>query len=194
MTINDIEIRIMQDQYAENPRKMFDHLGKIVYHSNRYVLGDEDISPDDFEMPESAVYLPVYAMIHGSVSLSTADYADRWDSGISGYIYATPDSIRKFYGDNIPSENEIKAALRSEIEEFSAYLSGECYGYRILDKRTGEELDSCWGFYGYDYCWEYATGAAQGIVDSANENEYDSAVQEYLYARELYEKAVKEIA
>ncbi|MBD5585273.1 MAG: hypothetical protein HDQ88_09345 [Clostridia bacterium] len=194
MNVQDLEIRIEYDQYAENPREMFDNLGKIVYHSNRYMLGDEDISPDEFEMPKDAIYLPVYANIHGSISLSVSEYAGSWDSGMSGYIYTTPDKIREFYGDNIPSESDIKEALKGEIAEFSAYLSGEVYGYRILDRRTGEELDSCWGFYGYDYCREYAEGEAQGIVDSANQREYDSAVREYLYAREKYQAIAKEIA
>ena len=40
--------------------------------------------------------------------------------------------------------------MRSEVAEYDDYLAGNVYGYRLFG-RAGEEVDSCWGFYGQDY-------------------------------------------
>lgn len=49
--------------------------------------------------------------------------------------------------------------LKSEVETYDQYLTGDVYGYVIEDKE-GEELDSCWGFYGEEYCLEEAKSIA----------------------------------
>ena len=43
----------------------------------------------------------------------------------------------------------------------SLYLTGEVYGYEIEDPDGEEDGDSCWGFYGFDYCMQ----EARSIVD-----------------------------
>jgi len=39
--------------------------------------------------------------------------------------------------------------LQSEVDIYNQYLTGQVYGYKLLDKE-GSEIESCWGFYG-DY-------------------------------------------
>ena len=41
--------------------------------------------------------------------------------------------------------------MQAEVEDYSNYINGSVYGY-VLEDNDGEELDSCWGFYGFD--WE----------------------------------------
>lgn len=35
------------------------------------------------------------------------------------------------------------------IDEWNQYLSGDVYGFKLLDENQNE-IDSCWGFYGSD--------------------------------------------
>ena len=48
--------------------------------------------------------------------------------------------------------------LISEIEEYSNYVNGECFGYTIAyknaDKQGYRDVDSCWGFIGSEYIEE----------------------------------------
>ena len=49
--------------------------------------------------------------------------------------------------------------MKSELETYSHYLNGNVYGYRLLkwsqckscDQELDQEVDSCYGFYGYDF-------------------------------------------
>lgn len=74
-------------------------------------------------------------------------YAGR-GSGRVGWIYATASEIRAEYG-SVSPENMEKArqTLRSEVQAYDYYLSGECYGYRLYE--NGKETESCWGLLGY---------------------------------------------
>ena len=44
------------------------------------------------------------------------------------------------------SYEKANALLKSEVECYDYYLSGQCYGFRLYE--NGEETDSCWGFLG----------------------------------------------
>ena len=78
--------------------------------------------------------------------LGRAQHAE-WDSGQVGWIFATPQDIQKEYGD-LSKESYEKAEnlLKSEVETYDYYLTGQCYGFRLYE--NGEETDSCWGFLG----------------------------------------------
>ncbi|HQL49052.1 MAG TPA: hypothetical protein PLC09_10310, partial [Holophaga sp.] len=73
-----------------------------------------------------------------------------WDSGQVGFIFATREKVLRAWGAKRMNERirglALKA-LRSEVEEYDAYLTGDVYGYTVEDQ-DGEELDSCWGFVG----------------------------------------------
>jgi hypothetical protein len=42
--------------------------------------------------------------------------------------------------------NAARRLLVAEVEEYDAYISGQCYGFRLFE--LGRETDSCWGFLG----------------------------------------------
>lgn len=139
------------EDYPFNPREEYDHDTVIVYHSQRYALGDVDIAPDDFELPDNVWVFPVYADIHDSIALSISnDFQGidpgRWDSGQSGIIYVSKDIC--------PDKAQAFRFCEAEIAEFSAYLEGDVWDYTIhrADDPDGEPLDFSWGFYGYDNC------------------------------------------
>jgi hypothetical protein len=45
-------------------------------------------------------------------------------------------------------EVPLRRTLKEEVEVYNQYLSGEVYGYQIIDDE-GEVIDSLWGIYGY---------------------------------------------
>lgn len=78
-----------------------------------------------------------------------------WDSGLVGFIFDTT-KTREITG--VAPEN-VRKALLGEVKTYDEYLTGEVYGYEVVDPETGEE-DSCWGFYGNDYVEQEARDAA----------------------------------
>jgi hypothetical protein len=96
------------------------------------------------------IILPVYLYDHSGLTLSTSPFSCPWDSGQVGYIYIPMLTARREYpgldGDDL--RNRAIKTLKAEVEEYSAYLAGEVYGWFIKDD-VGETLDSCWGYYGY---------------------------------------------
>lgn len=74
-----------------------------------------------------------------------------------GYIYMSMANARKEWSG---TDEEIRQKafkyLEGEVKEYDQYLSGDVYGYVVKDKFTDDVLDSCWGFYGYDYCEQEA--------------------------------------
>lgn len=161
---NGITITIDTDDSPDSPRD-WDNLGTMACKHGRYTLGD---SKHDVDFNDSdswlgieqqltnmhAVFLPVYMYDHSGLRFSVHDFNDRWDSGRVGYIYATAEQIRQEYGvKNITAKvrTNVLKVLTGEVETYDQWHAGDVYGFTITDV-NGDTLDSCWGFYGYDYC------------------------------------------
>lgn len=71
--------------------------------------------------------------------------ADDWHEA-TGWIYATAASVAEALGADA-SEEEIRATLKVELEEWGQWARGEVYGV-VVTNPSGEEVDSCWGIYG----------------------------------------------
>jgi hypothetical protein len=160
---NGHTIKILPDEDPINPRKEFDHLGKMLYTSTRYLLGDERVDGTAIEEimeRDDVIFMPVFAYIHSGVVLTASDenpFTCRFDSGQCGIIYCThEDALEAFQGALMGHDLEVhvREAFKAEVKEFSAYLSGEVYGYVIDD-----DGDSCWGFYSVEDAIEAAKGA-----------------------------------
>lgn len=154
------EAEIVLDEYPENPRKMWDHPSTIVYHSDRYVLGDVDIDPDAWTLPENCYVLPVYAYIHSGISLRLLPFGAgfKWDSGQCGAMYLPHSEAQ--------DGQRAYEIMAYDLAEFEAYLNGHVFGIVYRNAETGEELDSVWGYYGY----EYAEEAAREHLTALEEN------------------------
>ncbi len=110
---------------------------------------------------KGAVILPLYLYDHSGITISTSSFNDPWDSGQVGWIYVLNDAIKKeFCVAEITDEIRQKAIdiLKNEVETYDTYLRGDVYGYVLEEKIKCEhcghvdtrEIDSCWGFYGYN--------------------------------------------
>lgn len=174
-TVGKYRIDIIQDTDPESPRT-WDNLGTMVCFHSKYDLGDkhdydhrdysswEEMKEDIIKRENVGVILPLFLYDHSGITMNTTGFSCRWDSGQVGFIFISKEKIRKEYGVKRISKkmlDRVKGYLVGEIETYDQYLVGDVYGYRITDTETNEELDSCWGFYGSDYCME----EGKGIVD-----------------------------
>jgi len=159
----DKHILIYIDPDPQSPRDD-DNLGTILYTSYRYTLGDKRVDINEIEdiTKSKALWLPVYAYIHSGIVLNTTGFSCRWDSGQCGIIYTDRDKVLSWFRRKKMSA-ELKAQvmqiLNFEVEEFSSYVSGECYGWQIFGG-DGSPEDSCGGYYDFDYCKSEALAQA----------------------------------
>jgi len=171
-------IQISPDESPENPRTEYDNFGTMICFHGRYNLGDP-ITPDEVHDPESAeqwlkdndvICLEIFMMDHSGLSLSTSRAPFQacdpmgWDWGKIGVIAVTREKARSELGKRRLMKadvEQVEKILQSEVEVYGQYLNGEIYGYEILneDEDDDEVIDSCWGYYGYDYCLESAKQA-----------------------------------
>lgn len=171
---------------AESPRE-WENVGKMVCWHRRYNLGDEQPScqPSEFfarlmqdreyekhrkfmpdELPDTHVaryidkhfyVLPLNLYDHSGISISTGRFSCPWDSGQVGWIYMSKERAEQ---EGIADPLEY---LRGEVSTYDEYLTGQVYGFVITDA-DGDTVDSCWGFYGLDYCKEAARDAAESVA------------------------------
>ncbi len=196
-------IEIRPDQDPMNPREDCDNLGTMVCFHRRYTLGDKhQIRHEDYagwdQMREQAiegdlkavVVLPLYLYDHGGITMRTGSFGDRWDSGCVGFIYTTEADILKWYGKKKMTPALLKkaeACLEAEVKVYDQFLTGDIYGYTILDEE-GEDPDyatygsnSCWGYFGEDECLKEARACADVFAET-RDKDYQAVFKEKLAA------------
>lgn len=169
-TVGRFTVEIIPDYDAESPGDSEDKDGAFVVANHRDfaprnplnirpadVRGDGD---EDEGSGYAADYwiFPLFAYIHGGVSLSLGSFRCPWDSGQIGYLLLA----RSTWG----NEPAAQAAAESTVAAWNQYLSGDVYGYRVLDE-DGDCLDSCWGFYGQDDAESEGRAAAEYLERKA---------------------------
>lgn len=169
--IGRYKIKVIQDSDPSSPRED-DNLGTMVCFHNRYKLGDEhnyrsgdysgwtEMKKDIIKRENVGVILPLYLYDHSGITMSTNDFNDKWDSGCVGFIFVSKQKMLKEYGGKICTKQlkeRVKTYLEGEVETYDQYLRGDVYGFEIWKlskkkKREKKMIDSCWGYYGEDYC------------------------------------------
>lgn len=165
--IGKYKIEVIQDIDPMNPRKEFDNLGTMVCFHGRYDLGDkhdyrsehyfgwEEMKEDIIKTENVGVILPLFLYDHSGITMNTTGFHCPWDSGQVGFIFVSKEKMREEYGyERISKKLKQRVAgyLKGEVETYDQYLTGDTYGYRITNIHTDDEIDSCWGFYGDEYC------------------------------------------
>ena len=150
--------------------------------------------PDDFRetiTEDENIMLPLYLYDHSGITMNTTGFSCRFDSGQVGVIYVSKEKVMKEYGWHKLTRKriaKIQNILRGEVKMYDQYLTGDVYGYKLwfigiamealvsIDydpkedniKDFGEEIDSCWGFFGGDH-------TENGMKDN-----YESALQSHM--------------
>lgn len=173
---NGQTLEIYQDAHGESPRE-WDNICQMICFHKRYNLGDkhnidhsdysswQELKEENFDV-KNDIIVNLYMYEHGDMSIATHPFMCPWDSGQLGIAVITKEKIIKEYGnDSIESRAKALRCLESEVETYDQYVKGEVYGYSLKDE-NGEEIDSCFGFYGYD-------PTTNGIFDQLDIGEED---------------------
>lgn len=174
-----IPVRIVVDEWAENPYVANDQASEILYS------GDYDFKTEPVpklgawyrEDPSSAVMCRWLTLFGGyvlAIPFYLADYGSgglrAWlhepnDEPASGYLVLSKEAYdREFTGMPLSGDAEFTAekTCRAEFETFCQYLEGDVYGFIVAEDSDDE--DSCWSFYGLEYCQEAANESAEWIA------------------------------
>ncbi len=172
-------ILIEQDIDPMNPREEFCCLGEMICFHKRYNLGDKhNLNSDNFngwdELEEyienelnGYIILPVYMYDHSGMTINTTGFSCGWDSGQIGFIYVTAKKIRENYGVKRISaklKQDITGYLKNEIQTYDQFLTGDVWSYSITDNNSDNIIDTCYGFFGQEYCENEAKSAVDWIV------------------------------
>lgn len=116
--------------------------------------------------------LPLFLYDHSGLWMSTSNrswpFNCPWDSGQVGWIYVSRKRVREQYGIKRISkklQDKVLDRLVGEVRTYSQYLSGDIYGYIVWDD-DGEEVDSCWGYYGSDIHSNGLMWTAKAAIDA----------------------------
>lgn len=185
ITTENFTAEISHDETPCNPRTEWDNVGTMIMRGNRYNLGDENHTVameecDTWEEVEKeickeygrdCIMLPIYIYDHSGITIRTTPFSCRWDSGRVGTIVVSRKKAREEYGmKRITKANleKVEKYLEGEVETYDQYLTGDVYGYQITKDEDGEEVDSCWGFFGMDYIKEEVQSILKHYQDEYN--------------------------
>ena len=162
-----ITLEIVQDEYPRNPRDESDNLSTFYGpRGTRYIVGGKD----DIELSRESLEETIKAFRkEGAI-------VEEFESN-AGACYAVVfrEQLKKEYLDHGYSMRKAlyhaRQCAKGEIKTWLAWCEGEVYGY-IIRGTDGEDLESCWGFYGR----EYAEGEGQGAAEY-HERKIESLIQ-----------------
>ena|SRR3990167_10126917 len=157
---NGLRLFLLPDPDPPNPRE-YDNAGTMVTWHGKYDIGDEHPKTEPSiwyktKTRERAEMLPLYLYAHGGLHISVSDFRDPWDSGQIGWIYILPEKGRSEWGRKW--REKARQCMLAEVAEYNCYLAGEVYGY-VVENERGDHMDSCFGFFGYQYAVEAAREA-----------------------------------
>lgn len=135
----------------------------------------DDISREHLERWRDKHYcvLPLYLYDHSGLSMNTTGFSCGWDSSHVGFIYLSLEKASKEYGlqkwtdvyepTGLTLYQQCEKMMRAEVETYDKWLTNDVWGY-VIEDQDGNELDSCWGFYGDEYCKQEAIASAKAIA------------------------------
>jgi hypothetical protein len=105
------------------------------------------VSLEKYLIDNDIIHIPVYYHGKDDVILSTEEYVNRLRGLKVGFAYVkTSHFVGHFFG-----FNSVTDFLKHQVEVYDYYLRGEVYYYKIINKETGEVVDSFGHFFGPDH-------------------------------------------
>lgn len=162
------KIKIWHDENADSPRDWDPLDSKFYTWHRRYSSPDKhNIREPMYSLPPNHIGIKVWMYDHSGHCYAAADHNPfhcPWDSGQVGWIFISREDARARLGVKRLTKKHVEKILeqlKSEVEIYSEYVNGEVYGFTVYDP-SGEEIDSCGGFYGSDR--EYMLSEAKANV------------------------------
>lgn len=157
-------------------------------HTLNYTFGEQISEPErgwDVYMRwltlsgTAAAVIGVYIADYGSGGLRCYP-----SDNPNAVLYTNHERVTQLCGDGAEYHTRewIEQALRGECETWNQYLEQDVYGY-VIEQR-GEQVDSCWGFYGMECVKEevndildgYAADRARAIEQGMHQWRYVMAL------------------
>jgi len=140
---------------------------------------DEQDKKIEKKFNEVAISLPLYLYDHSGITMNTTGFSCPWDSGQVGFIYALKRDILKEWKRKKWSKRLEKLVidnLKNEVKTYDQYLTGDVYGFRIIEPYADDNLlDSCWGYYGRDFCIQEAKSTADYWAKERDSGEWEKS-------------------
>lgn len=198
--IGSLNLKIIADPDAENPRSWDEPASVMVCDHRRYTLGDESahalaaedirasrdyrarwdeeldfgFGPDLYRAIQRCsdiVSLPLYLYDHSGITMSTAPFSCPWDSGQVGFIYMTKaTALHQFMGGRrltAQLRERVLGYLRTDVEVYDQYLTGDVWGY-VIEDDDGEQVEdgALWSLFGLDYAIGEGRAAATRLTEA----------------------------
>jgi hypothetical protein len=185
-----VEIRVMEG--PENPREDYNHEGSLIVQLRDGYLPPSNADQADwrYDKIRAAWDRTLEHRLNGySINHVIYDeelikrYARAFLNAAAVEVWSNPHSDSKLVCliDRDSDWTDPEAACKSQLAEYAAWCVGDVFGYTVTTQ-DGEEIDSCWGYYGND---SYAEG---GHMRDA----FMSAIT--VHRRDLAERLAKEAA
>ena len=177
------KLEIMIDDSCESPRE-WDNLNiRVALKNYHYNIGDIQVNNSEelrqiLEDKKAKYAIPLYMYEHSDISLKCFEdktmvsypFDDQWDAGCIGMVFTT-ESLLKETGLTHNTKEEVIEQMKVEVEQYSYWCNGDCYGFRLSEvsecdkcnQVEDKEIDSCYGFYGWDH-------DMNGLYDAILEN------------------------
>jgi len=148
----------LKHNYSDVRAAMMDLIqDKVNYDVESYFYGLEErlvSGADVFERLQELfsslyVWTWVYIYDHSGITISTSSFSCRWDSGVVGFACQSKAVVRENLSVqriSAKTEERVQGWITSDVKVWDDYLTGNIWGFTLEHK--GEEVDSCWGFYG----------------------------------------------
>ncbi len=156
-------INVFYDECAENPFENWDATGQFYHwkdHGNdqymrycellNYDPDTRELLPDG--MPDvDAVRIDKYEHSGISYSIAGEGMQCRWDTSNSWAVWYPDKCLMQELKGLKGDERRAKCIeyARQACTLFNQWANGEVYGYNAEDP-SGNLIDSCWGYYGYE--------------------------------------------
>jgi hypothetical protein len=185
--VGGLTVKLYTDDDPSNPRTDNDNACKLACWHRRYHLGDEGQGypskrtgtafpePQDYHETKRewakagdpvVLELALWLYDHSGITIYVAGSGAPgtncpWDSGQVGWAYMRRSDVLSNFMVKRLSKKVLQQAedlMRAEVEEYDQYLRGEVYSY-VVEDQDGEQLDSCSGYFGYEYAKQEAKAA-----------------------------------
>jgi len=166
----EYRLEIHQDIDPENPcnwghptQMIFFGKYKHIGNKHDYDLGGFE-DRDDFmergaeklsKLMDAAIIKPVHIYSHSGECISTSleyPFNDRFDSGTIGFAVITKKDLKEGFSTKRLTKSIMEKGekmLEGDVKVLDVWVRGEICGFKLF--KNNEEINSCWGFYGYDY-------------------------------------------
>ena len=167
-------VKVVQDDNPIDPREEWDNLCTMVCFHRNYRLGDKhnhtpETIADMLKWNRKTIfYRPLYLYDHSGITISTAPFSCRWDSGQVGWIYVERDKFLKEFGFKKmtkKAKERLEELFVGETKVYDDYLTGNVYGFVVEEPESEACVSSCWGFFGEpEDCLAEGVSEARAII------------------------------